>query len=109
MKYAIFSALIAVIFSVSACAPQQATPQQRALYACEDASSALRYLAVQRAEGNLSEGSVQQVNDLRKMIDPICSSGTPPTGSDARQQLDNYIDQLIRIKEQQAIEENSNG
>ena len=90
--------LIIIVASiiVTSCVPKL-TPSQNAFVLCSGYASALSALAVHRAAGRLSEGSVTKVNATREILNPLCRNAERTI--DDVQKIRDGMKVLLDIKE----------
>lgn len=89
-------ALLAVV--LVGCAGSQ-TPQKAHLTGCAAYDSTLRVLAAYREAGELSESQVDRVNELRPILNDLCSG--PSKGVDEVVEIvDRHVTELVGIKQE---------
>jgi hypothetical protein len=95
----IFIALMLSALLVGCAGIQTATPQQKLVTACNAYANALVTLAGYRKAGKLSDAQVKQVDQIRSIVNPICSGSSVPTDlNGALNTVENYALQLNGIQ-----------
>lgn len=72
-----FLIVAAVGLALAGCAKDKISPAESVLLSCDGFASALNAVTPLRAQGKLSAGTINLVDQTRAVVDPICTGNAP--------------------------------
>ena len=91
--------VLAVIILLAGCATVQ-SQQKGIITACNGYAHALATAAAFRAQGKLSAGQIQTINQVRAVVNPICTAPKLPSTAQALVTVENSVTQLTNVNAQ---------
>lgn len=96
MRKVVVLTVLAAIILLAGCATVQ-SQQKGIITACNGYAHALATAAAFRAQGKLSASQIDTINQVRTVVNPICTAPKLPTTAQALVTVENSVTQLTNL------------